>query len=148
MDREYILNLPEGEEINSLVAEKVMGWHKGQYLYPNGVIIDEREDWLDADGRYVHGIKREDGWYEDDEDFHLLHWHPSESILWAWEVIEKMQEEYSFILSSNDPPTDDEHKWYCEFFSKGDPVFIDHEVYAPTAPLAICRVALLCVMGI
>lgn len=148
MDREYILNLPEGEEINNLVAEKVMGWHKGVITFSDGSTFSGKEDWLDEKGRYMCGMKTDDRWYEDEEDFNLLHWHPSESILWAWEVVEKLQDKFSFVLSYDDPPSDDEHKWNCEFFYKGDPAYIDHEVYAPTAPLAICRVALLCVMGI
>jgi len=148
MKKDYIENMPAGKEMDEMVAEKVMGWHKGTLTFSDGSTLSGKEDWLDAEGRYMHGMKQEDGWYEDDEDFHLLHWHPSESILWAWEVVEKMQDKFSFVLSSDDPPTDDEHKWYCEFYLKDNPVFIDHEVYAPTASLAICRVALLIVMGI
>jgi hypothetical protein len=148
MKTDYIYDMPAGKEMDEMVAEKVMGWHKGNFVFFTGKTIGkDNKDWLDADGHYMHGVGVDDG-YEDEEDFHLLHWHPSESIMWAWEVVEKMQNEFSFVLSSNDPPTDDEHKWYCEFYPKDNPAFIDHEIYAPTAPLAICKVALLIMMGI
>jgi len=143
MDKEYILNLQEGEEINDLVAERVMGWHKGVHSrWENVEGLKNRPDWLDADGHFMCGMKTNDGWYEDDEDFNLLHWHPSESILWTWEIIEKIQDRFSFILSYDNPPTDDEHKWFCELYAKREP-FIDYEAHASTASLAICRAALL-----
>lgn len=149
MDKEYILNLLEGEEIDKLVAEKVMGWHIGTYIdYRGKSSGPENNDWLDERGRYMHRVSgAENGFYEDYEDFHLIYWHPSESILWAWDVIKKIQDKFSFTLSRDDPPTDDAHKWYCELYAKEAP-WADYEVYAPTAPLAICRVALLYIIGI
>lgn len=133
MDREYILNLPEGDEINNLVAEKVMGWHKGIVTFSDGSTFSGKEDWLDEKGRYRCGIKKDDGWYEDDEDFNLLHWHPSESILWAWEVVEKM-EDSNFCLDRNGDlcPSG---LWQC--IIKGEVANAD------TPSLAICRAALL-----
>src|SRR5512139_113235 len=90
MKREEILNMPAGREMDALIAEKVMGWHKGKYHFYDGTSINEVvSDWLDSEGHYKCGIGTEDG-FEDNEDFHLLRWHPSESILWAWEVVEKL----------------------------------------------------------
>jgi hypothetical protein len=121
MTRDEIMNMPEGKEMDELVAEKVMGWH---LVKTNS----GRDQWHDADG-YQHMVSRYDG-YEDAEDFETICWHPSESILWAWEVVEKL--DYlklvkSFGLSGV--------KWIAKID--------DVEVFSNTAPLAICRVALL-----
>jgi hypothetical protein len=71
--------------------------------------------------------------------------HYSTEIDAAWEVVEKFYDSYSIVISRDDPPTSEEMKWYCELYAKGEP-FVDHEVYAPIAPLAICRAALLAVL--
>jgi hypothetical protein len=140
MKTDYIYDMPAGKEIDEMVAEKVMGWHKGNYIPSNGVTIkNNKEDWLDADGRYMHGIKQEDGWYEDDDDFHLLHWHPSQSILWAWEVIEKIKDSMLSITIERD----DDMVWACILISNIDN---DEEWYlgeASTPELAICYASLL-----
>lgn len=129
MKRNYIKNLPAGKEIDALIAEKVMGF-----------TISE----TDLGGNPGKFITFNNGATQ--ICYSVLNY--SLNISSAWDVVEKMQDKFSFVLSYDDPPSDDEHKWSCEFFYKGDPAYIDHEVYAPTAPLAICRVALLCVMGI
>ena len=137
MKKDYIENMPAGKEMDEMVAEKVMGWHKGTLTFSDGSTLSGKEDWLDAEGHYMHGIKQENGWYEDDEDFHLLHWHPSESILWAWEVVEKMLGEDCF----------GESLFLENHGLIWDAGFREH-AYADTAPLAICRAALLTVMRI
>jgi hypothetical protein len=139
MTRDEILNMPEGEEIDRLVAEKVMGWH---------IETDKQgwRSWRDKDGNYQNAVAPYDG-YEDQEDFHTIKWHPSESILWAWEVVEKLG-------------GDKHRQWYlCTNFSSEFGNQIYAEIYehmdeseivicsatAETAPLAICRAALLAV---
>jgi hypothetical protein len=141
MTRDEILNMPAGKEIDALIAEKVMGWHKGDSY--------GREVWLDTDERYQRGIARENG-FEDDEDFHLLHWHPSESILWAWEVIEKMQEidsHWSPGVNWDDDDGDGNPMWVASFtyYGEDESQFQQNEVWDKSAPLAICRAALLAV---
>jgi hypothetical protein len=139
MTRDEILNMPAGEEIDKLIAEKVMGWH----------IQEEkggRNQWLDSDGHYQHMVSRYDG-YEDAEDFETICWHPSESILWAWEVVEFLRRRF---WSTNIVCWDFSDKWVitCEHRTgHGEPkktLYADAE----TAPLAICRAALLAVMDV
>jgi hypothetical protein len=109
-----------------MVAEKVMGWHKGNYVFSNGKAIGEdNSDWLDAEGRFMCGIAREDE-HEDDEDFNLLHWHPSQSILWAWDVVERFTDVDIEKSGLN---------YNCYIHG--------YLVTADSTPLAICRAALL-----
>jgi hypothetical protein len=118
MRYDEIITMPEGEELDALIAERVMGWH----------IAEEhgRKAWYSADGRYQRGMKNGD-YFEDDEDLHLLNWHPSQSILWAWEVVEK--------LTLSVVPYED-GRWHA---ADGKGIV----AYGETAPLAICRAALL-----
>ena len=127
MTRDEILNMPAGEEIDKLVAEKVMGWHIVE-IRDGG-----RNQFVDSDGHYQHIVSRYD-YYEDGEDFNTICWHPSESILWAWEVVEKLKE-YSLWIDLNASP---------DGYQVG---FADYFVFAESAPLAICRAALLCVVN-
>jgi hypothetical protein len=143
MIRDEILNMPAGKEIDALIAEKVMGWHKADH--------HGRECWLDANKGYQRGIASGNG-FEDDEDFHLLHWHPSESILWAWEVIEKMQEidsHWSPGVNWDDDDGDGNPMWVASFtyYGESEKDFRVNEVWDKSAPLAICRAALLAVMS-
>ena len=84
MTRDEILKMEAGREMDALMAEKVMGWH----------LVTDKDGWKhwgDKDGRWGAGMNQSShDDYEDGEDFHVLHWHPSESILWAWEVVEKL----------------------------------------------------------
>ena len=127
MNREEILNMQAGEELDILVAEKVMGWHKvneNNYLH-----------WVDSGGHFQNGVGRYDG-YEDDEDINLLKWHPSESIMWAWGIAEKLYDEgHNFKIHKSIL----EARWLCSFghgFGHGF-------VAGDTASMAICRAALL-----
>jgi hypothetical protein len=122
MTKDEILAMEAGKEMDALIAEKVMGWHLVKRE-------NYRDEWVNADGRYQHPVPRYDG-YEDDEDFHTICWHPSESILWAWDVVEKL------CLSVVPYPGGD--KWHA---ADGKVI-----AFADTAPLAICRAALLVVM--
>lgn len=131
MTRDEILKMEAGEEIDTLVAEKVMGWH---------VETDERgkKSWRDFENRYQHLVSQYEG-YEDGEDFNLIYWHPSESILWAQEVLEKIKDDVFGIFWENAPGA---KEWTVvlkpeDSYSGGFPV--DGE----TLELAICRAAVL-----
>jgi hypothetical protein len=120
MTRDEILNMPAGREMDALIAEKVMGWV-----------------WAHSPEPYISG------WYKKGSggDF-TQSFEPSTDISAAWEVVDKMDEKFSFILECNNPPSTIEYKWFCELYAKCEP-YIDYEVYSSTAPLAICRAALL-----
>jgi hypothetical protein len=134
MNREDILNMPSGREIDTLVAEKVMGWH----------IFDDNgyKSWRDKDGHYGAGINQSDNdFYEDEEDFNILHWHPSESIMWAWQVIEKMRED-GFRVSILMPMTKSALNIHVLFKGDEEGDYRNSDmVFAETVPLAVCRAA-------
>jgi hypothetical protein len=136
MTKDEIMNMPAGQEMDVLIAEKVMGWHA---VMENGF-----NHWVNVDGGFQCGVAPYDG-FEDEEDFHTLKWHPSESILWAWEVVEKLHPNCSFLLDYDDPQTIESLKWCCLFFDKDEP-YKEYEARANTAPLAICRAALLAIL--
>lgn len=117
MTRDEILAMPAGMEMNALVAEKVMGWHEH-----NGM-------WLDLDNRI---------WANPPG------WSPSTNIATAWEVVQKHP--YYFALYRTNE-TDwrlalfGTVHWECRFYA---PEKFDAK--ADTAPLAICRAALIVVL--
>jgi len=129
-----------GRELDALIAEKVMGWHlhtdKHSHTY-----------WADIDNRFMVGISpyEDDFGYSnlgDDEDFHTLHWHPSESILWAWQVVEKLLPNFRIEYYLNDEShTDytDAPGWHADFWLDGGTGCAEG---CATAPLAICLAAL------
>lgn len=128
MTRDEILKLEAGDELDALIAEKVMGWHSVEDKWGY-------KAWYDAEDRFQCGIHKGDS-HEDSEDFHILHWHPSSSILWAWEVVEKAN---AFFLEQ--PQNYDDKTWSASISISS--YLWDAE--ADTAPLAICRAALLAV---
>lgn len=120
---EEILNMPAGEKIDILVAEKVMGWH----LIPQ----EEDEDgipwaqmWLDVGNRLMHNT-----------------FQPSTNLSTAWEIVKELQGRgfwfYCGSLSSYSYATFDNVKKVKTYTARAR---IDE------TPLAICRTALLLVM--
>ena len=109
-----------GRELNALVAEKVMGW--GIIHHNNGAVyatIPGSIEWYAihwADGR--------------DDD-----WSPSTDIAVAWLVLERVAESWLPCVMH------DAIQWVVEF----DSITGNHTAYADTAPLAICRAALMAV---
>lgn len=109
--------LVAGRELDALLAEKVMGWKPSK------------------DGRYWDGPDasrhREDGpWLDAGESV----WSPSQDIVAAWEVLEKVQEIGSLQNFGG-------FGWRCEIHTT-TPGYHDCAGEADTAPLAICRAAL------
>lgn len=113
-----VKELKAGRELDALIAEKVMGWHREFVTDPSSNY--SFWNYVDADGR---------GMYTPEE------WEPSTSISAAWEVVEKLQtlgikcwmKNYIAIPG-----------WHCVVIG-GD---FEFEEAADTAPLAICLAAL------
>jgi hypothetical protein len=149
MKLEEILNMSAGRDMDALVAEKVLGWtpwleKRGEYNYVVWQRSEDREpwfahrDWEKHKARYSKLIK-----YDSHHHIEVGLYKFSTNVSDAWDVVEKMKDKFSFILKHDDPPgIDDKYRWYCELYAKGEP-FIDYDVHGPTAPLVICRVALL-----
>jgi hypothetical protein len=120
LTREQVLEMGAGIEIDKLVAIHVMGWETRKY-YGSG------------DGYHEHYI-RDGGKYE---NVHYPdRWQPSNYIDSAWEVVEKMGH---FTQLTSDM-YHGKLKWHCSFS-------VVDSVDAETAPLAICRAALLSIIA-
>lgn len=122
MTREEILNMPAGREMDAMIAEKCMGWeYKETYRTMTWELPHKKVIALFS----PEGIEKTPPHY-------------STNIAAAWEVVEKLK-----IFSINAPRSTKEfYSAWCWVIGYG------HEnAQADTAPLAICRVALLAVMG-
>ena len=109
-----------GRELDALVAERVMGWHReGVLLWPPDC---KRTKW-------VHGVSVPPY---------------STQMAFAWEVVEKLKERVLVIVGGGPNDEGGCEDWYCTVKSFGYRQFQDQEwsEVANTAPLAICRAAL------
>lgn len=111
MNRDEILNMPAGREMDTLIVEKVMGL-KVDYEFDEPHVPSLRDKY--------------------DEWGYLPNY--STDILAAWEVVEELKGLKPIL--NYDPQS---QKWYMRLNGGS-------YCSADTAPLAICRVALLAVM--
>lgn len=119
-----------GPEMDRMVAEEVMGWEIKRHYQPEGMIFHARED----DAIFVNGEMR---WWADA-------WSPSTNIAHAWGVAEKLRllvfpckDGWAAAIpydADGEGPAHGEH-WIDDSLS--------HYAEADTAPLAICRCALM-----
>lgn len=124
MRKEEILNMPAGDEIDILVGENVMGWHK---------YWDERIKCF-----LWHNKENKSATFVSGSFFH--DWSPSTDIEAAWEVVDK-----AVYFELSQPQNYEDKSWYCAMALEGTRT---HDAQADTAPLAICRAALLAVMDL
>jgi hypothetical protein len=139
MTRDKVLVMEAGRELDALVAEKVMGAGK------------KCADNKGTNGCAYWGLcweceenRREGyfGWHPHD----LVPWHYSTDIDAAWQVVEKMEQHPDEILFSCSRKGWRELEWEVRFRKcRGNQH--DYIASAPTAPLAICRAALLTLGG-
>lgn len=123
--------LQAGAELNAHVAVEVMGWEPKMKMV-------RLADFSDGQKRPWHYFVTPDGQERRRPPEY------STDPAAAWEVVEKLSADYLFILWQDD------RGWNCRFTLKTHDVETlgscppDGEVLdAPTAPLAICRAALL-----
>ena len=131
MNRKEILNMPAGREMDLLVIEEVLKW-KFRYstLFFNEGALDHFVD--------------------DKGDSRILGFSPSTDISAAWDVVEKMREIDHYICPQiywDDQDGLEPGCWVAEFnrYAKKINDYRHFEAVANTAPLAICRAALLTV---
>lgn len=119
MNRDEIINMPAGREMDALIAEKVMGWHKVKYL---GTM-----DWCDDSGEQPYTVGA---------------WKPSQDIEAAFGMVDEMTygEDFEFVMG-----TSRIHGWFAEFKKEGVAIS-ENRVNTKTLCVAICRAALLAVM--
>jgi hypothetical protein len=122
MNREQILAMKPGPELNALVAEKVMGW-KTNWL---------KTDWWEEINPNTHHHK---GLVKD--------FNPSEDMSAAWEVVEKMKQKYFCEIAMSETEDGNWH-WMARFILVlTEPYTVKtFRVVSPTAPEAICKAAL------
>jgi len=114
-----ILNMEAGPELDRLIAEKVMGWK----FVPDAIYCAIRQPCF----------VEESGYKRLPCDFR-----PSEDISAAFHAAEEMRKRKLFLALGND------EGGYCAVFSEKMRPF---QAFAETAPLAICRAALLAIGG-
>lgn len=135
MTRDEILQLEPGPELDRLVAERVMGWHREPYRNEKFPRIIAQ--WKDANGE-VMVSENIDG---------SLGWSPSIDIVAAWEVVEVLYmrgmvpEVYGVWFTRK-------KKWVAMFWYDTKDGMNTAKSEARSLPLAICRAALLAVMGV
>lgn len=133
-----------GPEMDRLVAEKVMGWRDMSWAerYPN-----DAEDtgfmprqWYGPlpDGRLV-------GLYnvsEHDHDSPNSLWRPSVNIAHAWELMEKVRNDgwHVVVVTCDGCEPGSDGPWAVDIVRRNQGAIA---VHANTAPLAICRAALM-----
>jgi len=164
--RETILNMPAGREMDALVAEKVMEWQRIRNWHGQPIA----DGWVGFwDGEWIVWIERP---LSDEED-QSKPWQPSTDIAAAWKVVEKVDlmiipiAVYSSAAAWDEPKILPIKIWWAALRTFSDPsIYLPIEEYdkewegwvnlidqsitldmvAETAPLAICRAALLAVM--
>lgn len=127
MTMDEIVNMVEGRELDALIAEKVMGWFD---YYPHFSTEHHFSGWFAEVPKDKLGICMAD------ED-----WSPSTDIAAAWEVVEKVDADLD--ARCVDVWRDANHWNFSIHYDKRVSI-----ASADTAPLAICRAALLAVLGV
>lgn len=115
MTRDEILNMPAGRVLDAVVAERVLNW---THIKHNELLNE-----------YSVGKDPDVGW--------RVIPNFSTDIAAAWEVVEKMPFGYELRLCDYKGSI---VRWQAEFHEPGAKTLM---VWADTAPLAICRAALL-----
>jgi len=119
-------------ELDTEVAEKVMGWVRGG-TYDRDTMIG----WYSSDGEYKNVA-----WMPDlDDGIDGYRWSPSVDIKAAWDVWDRMAE-MGWTEMSIESPMNGDGVWRVCFTFPGDAAYGPVKFDAPTAPEAICRAAL------
>lgn len=123
MKRDDILSMSAGRELDALIIDK----------------LEFELDSLNGMGHWVY--------IRQDQDPSLFR--PSENIKDAWEVVEKLKDGYQYFYTGWDYPTATYFAQFIEAIATDDEVGVElREInsIAETAPIAICRAALLAVI--
>lgn len=133
MTRDEVLSMPAGSEMDALIAEKVMGMELarplGEHFVSHDMAIDAGDMMLEGQSM---GVEWE---YMQPPPF-------SSDISAAWKVVEKMRELYDVVI---DLDSDLVSCKLLNYVESGDYRTLVVEQIYKSAPLAICRAALLAV---
>lgn len=131
--------MPAGPEMDRLVAELVMQWNE---TTEDGVLIRGRA--------MTWGEEPVGRWDEEDNPRAVLvDFHPSSDLAHAWEVVERLEGTGWFLslgrcTDGSGLAFADHRGWYWDAVYDDAAAHNSGSGLAPTAPLAICRAALLC----
>ena len=140
MTREEVLNMPAGREMDALIAEKIWGFVEN----PNNTAsVSNVWFWVHPKDGVLIGIPFDIGGKIENTEIYDHQWErfcPSTDIADAWKVVNRLElfSKYCFYGSDAD------ELWTVHSWKYGKPHFTGIE--SRTAPLAICRAALLAVM--
>jgi len=123
MKRDEILNMPAGREMDTIILRDILKY-KPVYV---------------QDGSLFGVVGELDCWYDEDGVFVSLGTSPSNDISTAWKVVEKMKE-YELHIMSGCNFKQYPNMLYGAKFENKNWSFV---ALGNTAPLAICRAALL-----
>lgn len=126
LNREAILAMEPGPEMDALVAERVMGWRQHFRNTIHWVLEHEARSVGYGRPRAIFG-----------------EWQPSRDIIAAWEVVEKLMQRYHWRLSTPFEALDQHYAGLTPLGMTGWNGRPDILAGAVTMPLAICRAALL-----
>ncbi len=123
-----MIDLPAGPALDRLIAVKVMGWEQ-TYVHPSGSLISYGGRVITESSSKVIETKK-------DGSARRIDFQPSRDIAHAWEVVEKLK-----ALEPSLTWSDEQQGWFFNFDKRP----AGEQVLEDTAPLAICRAALLAV---
>lgn len=135
MNEQNDVSREAGRELDALIAERVMGYEVSRIRA--GALLVE-----------VYAIERRDEAHPS-FDVVMCNYYPvsvrrySTDIAAAWEVVEKLNETERWPTIQFGPSEDGDLRWWVTLVNPADA-----DVYAETAPLAICRAALKAVASV
>ena len=145
LTKEQILKEPAGEKMDGWVAEYVMGWSRPLKNLGSGIwnlrMNGDYVEYLvhqDTRQRVLFEVFKKDQYWTRDNESLFAPFEYSTKIVWAWDIVEKMRNNYFKWFEMVHRP----RGYICNFV--GDPKYT---ILAKEAPLAICRAALLAVLG-
>jgi hypothetical protein len=143
VNRDEILKMEAGPELDEAVC-KAVGIEPHRYWAAwkdGGIALSEDREWSTS-YREVKAFCEKHPQYELKQ---LEMWSPvSDDIASAFEVVAKMRERGLFFTLGAETSDDGEDFWWASFDEGASP--LEGSIEAPTAPLALCRAALLAVL--
>ena len=132
MTRDEIITMKPGRELDALVAEKVMGWRKKTFPGGGGGFTA----WVDENEKVMKLISNST---MSETCYRCDYFRPSTDIAAAWEVVGK----FFWVQVTANPP----HIWKATVITSPANGSVTATAKGFTAPEAICKAALLAVMG-
>lgn len=143
MNAGEIIKMPAGREMDALVAEFIFYW-----IWIPSPLNTEQKIIVPTDKSKSDIIIPDSSAWWWGEDIRALVPYYSTDIAAAWQVVEKMSRpDWAWIIESFNLANEDKPRWFACFWGDIDgELCSDASAEADTAPLAICRAALLAIL--